>query len=226
MELIENKNLRSTLEIILNKSYNDITIDDLINLKNISFSKPKSPSEEKFRVEEILKMPNVTSLAINDSNIINSDLSIISKLFFLRDISFDNCHFDENLNFKELKKITYMTINYCDIQNYSFLKDLTNLENLVIVYPQNELDIDLNVLENLSNLKNFDSLKKLKKLENLYFITTSVPNIEFLKELANLKKVYIPDKYLNGIKKVGNIEILSSSIDLLIDDDYNSKGIV
>ena len=216
MELIENKNLRSTLEIILNKSYNDITIDDLINLKNISFSKPKSPSEEKFRVEEILKMPNVTSLAINDSNIINSDLSIISKLFFLRDISFDNCHFDENLNFKELKKITYMTINYCDIQNYSFLKDLTNLENLVIVYPQNELDIDLNVLENLSNLKtiifegcclkNFDSLKKLKKLENLYFITTSVPNIEFLKELANLKKVYIPDKYLNGIKKVGNIE--------------------
>ena len=47
-----------------------------------------------------------------------------------------------------------------------------------------------------------------------------------LKDMPNLKKIYVSPKYKNFIQDNGEINVLTNNIDMAIDDSENSKRIV
>jgi hypothetical protein len=94
-------------------------------------------------------------------------------------------------------KVIYPKYNY-NFETYDFenIKYLTNIKKL-IVYNYDEYS-DYSII-------NFSNIKYLHILEELYIIKLSFKNIEFIKELKELKKLHINDN-----NSIDNIELLSS----------------
>ncbi|MDD6879382.1 MAG: hypothetical protein PUD59_04030 [bacterium] len=239
LKKIYNENLKENLQIILNKKEENITEDDLSNINSLSFTKMDKKGNQAYLVNELLNFKNLHTLSINNSNISLWDIRILSDLENIDNINFDHCFFKENAQnmFHYIKSLKKLSFRNCYIEDYSKMFDELDLNSLEVIYPYNEETINVNNLSNLINLKflilegcnikNEEMISNLKNLEILSLISTEVKNLKFINEMSKLNKVYLSPKYIKNID-IGNCKakILTSYIDMVIDDENYSKGLV
>ena len=234
--MIKNKHIIEYLQVLLNKPLSKITPEDLKNIKSIKYSKWDADSNKVYDIREILLFENLNSISIFNSFVTIEDIEIISRLNNLSNITFIHCQFQPGIVFTKLSRIKSLTIQNCYIENYNILSELDKLNNLQIIFPLNDKEIDIKVLSNMSELETLslegciiddvESLEKLAKLKILSLMYASnIRNLNFLRNIKSLKKVYIEKEYINQ-GEYGNINVYNSSIDLLIDDKDYSKGFV
>ena len=179
---------------------------------------------------DILKyFNNLESLEIRNFEINKETLNIILSMNNLKDLSFQLCIFNttENMNMLNLKELH---LDCCNIEDYSFIFDMINLERLTLAGLKNLNIYELNKLINLkylniSHTTCSNDVINITNLEELYIDGSSIRNIDFVLDLSNLKKLSLSkEQYENKndiIEKIKNrdIEIYDYSIMLLGDEE-------
>lgn len=179
---------------------------------------------------DILKyFNNLESLEIRNFEINKETLNIILSMNNLKDLSFQLCIFNttENMNMLNLKELH---LDCCNIEDYSFVFDMINLERLTLAGLKNLNIYELNKLINLkylniSHTTCSNDVINITNLEELYIDSSSIRNIDFVLDLSNLKKLSLSkeqyDNKIDIIEKIKNrdIEIYDYSIMLLGDEE-------
>lgn len=124
-------------------------------------------------------------------------------------------------NYKNLKSLTISTTNYnspISINDFNFLKNLTNLEMLSIDYLNSN---DISAIGELSNLKKlsltngnmanvkFNSLSKLTKIEELNLSMQNITDITFLLGYKSLKTLYLNGNNFTSIEPLKGLTNLT-----------------
>ena len=239
MKKIYNENLIKSLQILLNKKEEKFTEDYFMKISCLAFSKMNKDGKQIYLIDELLNFKNLKNLSIVNSRISLQDIMILINLEQIEDITFNHCFFEKDaqnaLNY--IKKLKKLSLKNCFLNDYSRMFNEMDLISLEIIFPYNEQVIEIDDLKNMVNLQyltlegcniqNETNFKKLQKLEQLYLISTEVRELSFINEMANLNKIYLSPKYLQNIN-INNYKarILTSGIDLVIDDENYSKGLV
>ena len=131
--------------------------------------------------------------------------------------------FEEHLNIEEiseLKGLKKLKINGHNLKDITFLKGLTNLTELVIPKKrENDVIVDISVLGELQNLISLqvgclklngcEAISKLRKLEYLGLGNTGIDNVEFIKELCQIKELQLfNNEKLNSLKGLEQLVLL------------------
>lgn len=233
--MVKNEYITDYLQILFNRNIDDISKDEYLNVKNMVFSKMASDNAF-YDINELLIFPNIERLLIKNSRITKQDIIILSSLHNLQEITFERCYLDEDCNLSLIIGLIKLEFSRCCLSNYVNFLSLNNLNDLTIFFPFDENAIDLSYLSESQNIyqltlegciiKNIANLTKLQKLEVLNLLSTKIEdNIELLNEIPKLRELYISSKYLKAGKYNG-IDVYNSVLNLIIDDQNNSKGIV
>lgn len=131
--------------------------------------------------------------------------------------------FEEHLNIEEiseLKGLKKLKINGHNLNDITFLKGLKELETLWIPKKrENAVWIDISVLGELQNLiglqvgclklNGCEAISKLRKLEYLGLGNTGIDNVEFIKELCQIKELQLfNNEKLNSLKGLEQLVLL------------------
>lgn len=221
------KSLLYFLETVLNKNKKDIDEEDLLNIRVLHLNSYFiDGSKNKIDFSKLLLFKNLEEVTISNTILSLDDIEYIKKSNIkrlnLEKSTFNN---DTNLIANNLEKLRLYN---CYIDNYDdLLSNATNLTNLQIInpYDENEIDID-NLSTSLEALmlenciiKNVNSFKKLKKCKLLSLLDTYLwgVDLKFLKEMPNLKQLYISDDY----KTSNELFDLKNKINI----DYDLRGL-
>ena len=151
--MIVNNKVIKYLEISLNKNYKDIQLEDLIMIESLCISEIGSGyTNDRVKIN-LSQFRKLQRLYITDSIITKEVLEFISQSSNITHIEFKHCLFENNLNFDLLKNIDILVFNNCNINDYSFVNKLENVSTLEIVYPYNDVVIDIDQFKNLVKLK-------------------------------------------------------------------------
>ena len=215
--VIKDKNLKMYLNILLNKNIEDITEEDCSTIKTISYENNDDPNQYILDLEELDYFPNLEGINFSNVLIRKKDLEKLKEKN-IQKLRIQHCAFDSSDNLSLLNNLKSLEAIDSYHENYDFLKNLNELEYLAITKPYTkgflsiENIIGMNHLKKLSleqcNLDHIELLKELKELEliNLLGSALSAKTESYLKELPNLKKIYIDKEY--DIEKLDpNIEI-------------------
>ena len=203
---------------------NEFTREQLNTLKELVID-----YEYGLELEVLKYFNNLESLEIRNFEINKETLDIILSMNNLRDLSFQLCIFNttenmNNLNIKELH------LDCCNIEDYSFVFDMLNLEKLTLAGQKN---LNIHKLNKLINLKYLNishtncsnDVINITNLEELYIDGSSIRHMDFVLDLPNLKKLSLSkEQYENKndiIEKIKNrdVEIFDYSIMLLGEEE-------
>ena len=140
----------------------------------------------------------------------------------MSEIVFENCHFEKvelmcSLNLKSLSLIN------CEIQDYTFINVLENLEELTIINGNIAID-KINKLDKLKYLQiSYSNVTDnieldISSLIELYIDNTNISDFNFVTKLNNLKTISIDGYQYNNNKELfnnlirNNILVLNESI--------------
>ena len=190
------------LESLLIEADEDIYFDEkILQLKNLKFLQMSTRSGKvNYKINDLSKLSNLESLRVVNSNLID-DFVYFSTCKNLKKIEVTNCESfksfpreienlqgieelklleNENMsleNIKGLKNLKKLSIGIYNDDNFDFIKDLSNLEDLEVIGHYETHDKNWNVIKiNIPNLKNMKNLKHLtlkdfKNLRNLDFLS-------------------------------------------------------
>ena len=225
---IEDNKLITTLQIITNKKIEDITFEDLQKIEILPLS---SDEDHNYQLTfEVLQLfPNLKRLTISDAYISKNGFKIIASFPNIESIAFYRCMFDkEGVIFSQ--NIKNIEIIDSFIEKYDFLKDIKNLESLVIFKAYLNDPINLEYVSNISSLRelnldksrydNFSSLIKLKELKSLSLLDTTIPDnyVDIINQLKNLEELWIPEEY-NSSQINSSIYVRNDKYDFLFDEE-------
>lgn len=86
----------------------------------------------------------------------------------------------------------YPNMNF-ELTNISGVKDLQNLETLVVIHHQ---------------IENISELNKLKRLKHLFVYDNNITSLNGIEELIDLEMLYVQDNYLQTIQQVERLHKL------------------
>lgn len=170
---------------------------------------------------------NIKNLMIKNAYI--SD-KILRELVDIESVYFDKCQFENSAAFASLKAKDLSFID-CDVLNYDFIDQLSNLEKLTIT--NGEISIErLNLLKKLtyldiagSRLLSKNNVLELYDLSELYIYNTNIQKLDFLKVYKKLELLAIDQRqYENNLSmvtcfKTNNVTLLNEGI-VGFGDDY------
>lgn len=239
LKKIYNETLIKSLQIILNKKEKKITEEDFIKIKAVFFTKMNDAGEQIYSIDELLNFKNLQTLSIENSKVSLHDIKTLSNLEGIENITFSHCFFEKDAQnaLNSIKKLRSLSFKNCYINDYTKMFNELDLTTLEIIFPYNEQFIGIDSLQTLTNLQfltlegcnilNEEKFYNLQNLEILYLISTEVRNFEFINKMNKLNKIYLSTKYIENIDiNRYKPRILTSGIDLLIDDENYSKGLV
>lgn len=195
---IKNENLANYVMFKLDKTENSFTNEELAQITelNINFSEEEN---QNISFSELLIFPNLEDLVIRNWYIESYDFDYFKKLEKLDSITFERCEFDDysliaTLNLKSLSLIN------CKIDNYDFVGNLSNLEELTICNDKVNVDM-LNKLIKLNYLQlSYCTINgtindlKLNNIKELYIDNTNVDNLDFVNNYSKLNRLSIDKK--------------------------------
>lgn len=168
------------------------------NIEELKLDKEFITQED---IRQIGKMQSLKKLSflINDENI---DLSLLSNLTNLEELEIQSCIGEcyglETQPLGELKNLKAISLMYCSFDT-SFLAELAGLEK-VFILKCDEVE-DLSVFESLSELQDLyieyvndtdlQYLQNLTRLEKVHIVGGNVRNCEGLKDMMNMKELYL-----------------------------------
>lgn len=202
-----NKNLLKNFRYLLNK--NDITYEDLKEIKVITFNPVSIDNQyEDIDLDILEYLTNLETVEFINLFIKNKDIKLLDKIKSLKDVTFENCEFEEELLIKILNVKSLSFIN-SDIRDLEFVYNMNHLERLSIIHD----NVNVKEINKLSNLKYLDLSNSLmddneiiyiKNLEHLYINNTNFSDLNFLLNLKSLKTLSIDENQFNNSKLVIN----------------------
>lgn len=213
--MIKSRALAEFLVTVYGKNIDEISMDDI---ETISISNKGLNGEFcEFYPEDLLLFKNLKRINFDSAVLSVDDIKRIGNISTLQQISFKTCAFEEDKSLREFKNIKGLILHDTYIDDYSFLEEMEKLEILQIVTPPTEETINLELLHNANSLsmlvldtcmvENFEALKD-KPIEYLSLLMTKLQesDINFIRQLPNLKKLYINEEFGNLINR-DNIEV-------------------
>ena len=219
---IENDNLANYVMFKLDKLENEFTEDELNQIIEIVINYEDETDSSFIFLEELLKLKKLKSITLRNGYIYNDNYNIFFKLNDLSEIVFENCQFEKvelmcSLNLKSLSLIN------CEIQDYTFINVLENLEELTIINGNIAID-KINKLDKLKYLQiSYSNVTDnieldISSLIELYVDNTNISDFNFVVKLNNLKTISIDGYQYNNNKELfnnlirNNILVLNESI--------------
>lgn len=134
-----------------------------------------------------LKDLNIENISLCSVKFLDDDywgFDNLSKLKYLKKISFENCYQVNNWKFLNLfTDIESVSFEVCNINNADFINEMTSLKSLNL---------------NHTEIRNFDLLKDNSSIENLNCVENKIEDIRGLRHLGNLKTLFISEAYYNN----------------------------
>lgn len=237
--MIKNETLNQNLEIILNKNRQNITPEDLGRVEGICFSKVDKTGEQSYTFDELLSLPNLSRLTVTATFVTNEDIKTLGKLPNLKSLDFTRCVLADDIDYSELSTVEDLSISRSFINNYHSLSSATGLKSLVLFFPYNEDEADLDIndissektLEHLTlegcDIANATSFSRFSKLKTLNLLSTSVQHFDFINYLNSLETIYVEPRYRNDENlNRPNLNVQVSKIALAMDDVDGNKHLV
>lgn len=237
--MIKNETLNQNLEIILNKNRQNITAEDLSKIEGICFSKVDKTGEQSYSFEELLSFPNLSRLTVTATFVTNEDIRMLSNLPNLKSLEFTKCVLADDIDYSELTTVENLSISRSFINNYHSLASANGLKSLVLFFPYNEDEADLDIndihseetLEQLTlegcDIANPTSFSRFSKLRTLNLLSTTVQHFDFVNYLNSLETIYVEPRYREDENlKRPNLNVQVSKVALAMDDLEGSKHLV
>jgi Leucine-rich repeat (LRR) protein len=136
------------------------------------------------------ELKNLESLHINRYAFRPRELEGVSNIDKLESLTLTDCELDMRDLIGLKKQLRYLNISDSKVFNWQLLSDFKQLEVLYIANIENI------VLQNNDNIKFLSGLKKLRELS---VKRNSINNLEWVKNLNNLEKIYIQKTEIKDI---------------------------
>lgn len=235
--MFKNYHINRMLEVQLNKKSTDINSNDLINIKNMFFSKASNDGIQDYCIDELEVFPNLTNLTIASSLINKEDIDKLKSLDKLESINFSKCIIAEDLDFSSMKSLKNLELDRCYISSFLFIKTIKECTDLAIIYPYNEDDekLDINYINcNLKKLSlegcdicNEYNLSNLSNLKTINLLSTDVSDFSFVSELESLEKIYVSPKYSKDVNLIDKeFQVAFSIADIVMDDMEGKRQLI
>lgn len=206
--IIENENLANYIMFKLDKVDNGFTKEELSKVTEIVIDYNNESDSSFVFLEELSKLSNLKTITLRNGFIFNDNYNIFLNLKNMSEVVFEMCEF-ENADLLASLKLKSLSLINCEINNYSFVKILSNLTELSIVNGTIEIET-INMLKKLnylqisySNIVDNNELN-IDTLEELYIDNTNIINLNFLNNLTNLKRISIDKNQYNKNKDIIN----------------------
>lgn len=217
---IKSRSLNNYLTYKLDKLEEVYTEDELLQVDELVID-----NDENLDITVLKYFKNLETLEIRNLDITNETLNIILSLNNLKDLKLQLCNIENIEKLKELN-LKGLHLDCSNIEDYSFVYEMTNLESLTLSGLK---DLDIEKLNNLNNLKYLNishticsnDVLNIDSLEELYIDNSNIRDINFVLNLPNLKVLSLSKEQYENKKelidklKSKNIEILDYGIMLL-----------
>ena len=188
-------------------------LKDMLNLNRIWISSSGNDKSITFKQYKNLEVINL--IGFN-----NIDIKSIEELEKLKYLSLYNCNI-ENMSFiANIKGLETLILR--DYDNIEFLSEMTDIQNMTVLWLSGEQITDITPIRNCKNLTSLrlndtnitdiTPISSLIKLENLDLSNTKINDISSLETLNNLKSLNLEDTKIDRINCVSNMNKLDRLI--------------
>lgn len=203
--------LRTKLELICDKDFEELTHDDLDEVLEITLSNSdvgNNPTPIFF--EDLIYLDNLEKLTIVGANLTVEDYAFILSRKKLKYLHFQDSRIEELVDIDRLSELESLLLIKTYAGGLDNIGTINNLKNVALV--SHDLS-NINYLENLSlnslilshtNIDNYESIYKLGNLEILAIDNTNIDDLDFLIDFKNLKELHIDMKQRENNKRVVN----------------------
>ena len=199
---------------------NEFTEEQLNSLKELVID-----YEYNLELDVLKYFSGLETLEIRNFNIDENTINSILSMKNLSNLSFQLCTFETTNNLDKLN-LKELHLDCCEMNDYSFVFGMQNLERLSLSGQENLDILKINTLTNLkylniSHTKCSSDVLNIQSLEELFIDGSNITNLNFIFELPNLKELSLSQEQYEGkediIEKIKNrnIEIYDYSIMLL-----------
>ncbi|MCD5324438.1 MULTISPECIES: leucine-rich repeat domain-containing protein [Pontibacillus] len=185
--------VKQELEEKLNKDFEDITKNDLKEIKSLELNASKEVAEP-LDISGISELTNLENLSVNFP-IKSEDKDLLSKLSNLKRLNIENVNIENTLDISNLVQLEHLDLINCSVNDLSFLQELTNLRSLLL---------DQNSINDLSPIRD------LTELSALYLRSNNITSIEPLSNLTNLKYLNIESNHIENLRPLLDMNELES----------------
>ena len=190
---IENFTALKTLRLDQNSITDLSPIADLENLIDLDLRANLDLTD----ISVVQNLPNLTQLMLDNCNISQDDIEIISKCTTLKKLGLPGCsNITDISKLADLTNLQRLWLERTPITSIDALKDLTSLKELNINY--------------IKDIKSLDALKNLTNLEGLYCCGCSITDISPLANLSNLTTLRIENNNISDISVISNLTNLQA----------------
>ncbi len=195
---IDNTDLANYIMFKLNKEDNNFTIEELGQIDEIIINPININGEyEKINLEEITYFSNLKRILFKNLTISENTITNLSSMNTLESVYFEKCEF-ENTNL--LTGLTIKEIGFinCEMIDYSFVYEMSNLQSLSIVNGVVSIS-GVNKLKELEYLQlSYSTMMDMEKLnlpllKELHIDNTNIMDTSNLENLANLQRIGISE---------------------------------
>ena len=205
MITIKNKNLKEYLEIILSKSIDNITEEDINSIKSVTIRGDMIEDDNyKIDTSDLKLFKNLDNITITDGLVTIFNMKDILEAN-PKSIILNRCAIDDDNTLSALEGIENLTLIKCFNENYKFLNRLNNLKSLSIVEPESEAEVDIgdipkgiiNIAIQRGIIDNEEKLKDLTSVEILNLLWTNLTDgiIDTVNQMPSLKELYVTDRH-------------------------------
>jgi hypothetical protein len=223
---INNENLANYVMFKLDKLENGFTEEELNQITEVVINYKEETDSSFIFLEELLKFNNLKSITLRNGFIYDDNFSIFLNLNNLSEVVFDNCDF-ENADLIASLKLKSLSLVNCNIETYSFINLLNNLEELTVINGKVEIS-KINLLNNLrylqlsySNILD-NELLNINTIEELYIDNTNITNFDFINNLTSLKRLSIDENQYKNNKELFN-KLMDNNI-LVLNENFGGFG--
>ncbi len=224
---IENENLANYIMFKLDKVDNSFTEEELNEITEVVIDYNNETDSSFIFLEELLKLKNLKTITLRNGYIFNANFTIFLRFVNLSEIVFENCEF-ENADLIASLRLKSLSLINCNINDYSFVYEFENLEELSIINGVIEIE-KINKLKHLKYLQlsysNIidNNILNTNNVEEIYIDNTNISNFNFLNNLINLKKASIDVNQYNNNQELFN-NLMKKNIIVLNEDMVEFGG--
>ena len=190
---------------------------EFINLNEVRLTGEREIAD----LEVLAEIPGLTYLTLNECDIGNDDLNMISKLTALTSLSVDANVFTDLAPLSALTNLTYLSVSDNGLRDVEGLSALTKLKTLVaadnqIIDPQGVAGIaSVSVLDLSGNqLSSIVNLAPLTRLTDLNLSGTRISSLDGMSAFASLRTLDLSANSLTDIEPLSalrNLDVLDLS---------------
>ena len=223
--VFKNDSTKFFVECYFNKYADAITEEERKSLDVLTFD--GAPEEfAHIDLSDLLLFPNVKKITIKNATLSKQNLEMISNSN-VEAVYINKSVCEDSNDLGCLKSIKRLEIVRCVNQNYSFLANLPQIEQLAIANPIFNSPISMKYIAGMKNLRalnlqrcniqDLDYLSNCQNLDRINFLWAQLPDniVDVINSLKKLKRIYISKEHdMTGVRK--DIEVKRNLIDLML----------